>query len=218
MSNNFTAGRILFPAVRLYWEMKEGIMPVVRNLLATITVALAVWFGSAVFSAPSQAQFSDTWEFLKAVDEVDYREMRNRIFKGANVNRRNADGFPAIVIAADKRNRELIKFLLDQGAKINATTEGRGETALMRRAEVGDSDTLAMLLESGAKLNLQDRSGLTALMRAARSRKQRVVKQLLEAGAQVDQADFTGKSALGYARDVRARRIIRLLEEAGARF
>jgi ankyrin repeat protein len=193
-------------------------MAVVRNILATITIALAVALVSATFSTPSQAQFSDTWEFLKAVDEVDYKEMRNRIFKGANVNRKNADGFPAIVVAADKRDRALIAFLLGQGVKINATTEGRGETALMRRAEVGDFDTMAALLEAGADLNLQDKSGLTALMRAARSRKQRVVKQLLEAGAEVDQADYTGKSALGYARDVRARRIIRLLEDAGARF
>lgn len=188
------------------------------NLLATIIIALAVWLVSAVYSAPSQAQFSDTWEFLKAVDEVDYREMRNRIFKGANVNRKNGDGFPAMVIAADKRNRELINFLLEQGVKVDATTEQRGETALMRRAEVGDFETIALLLESGADPSLQDKSGLTALMRAARSRKPRVVKQLLEAGAGFDQADFTGKSALGYARDVRARRVIRLLEEAGARF
>ncbi|MCH8861914.1 MAG: ankyrin repeat domain-containing protein [Proteobacteria bacterium] len=193
-------------------------MPAVRNLLATITIALAVWTVSAVFSAPSQAQFSDTWEFLKAVEEVDYLEMRNRIFKGANVNRKNSDGFPAIVIAAEKRNQKLIKFLLDQGVKINATTTERKETALMRRAEVGDFETLSQLLDLGADVDLRDKSGVTALMRAARNRKQRVVRRLLEAGAAVDATDFTGKSALGYARDARARRVVRLLEEAGARF
>lgn len=193
-------------------------MLAVRNLFATITIALAVWAVSAVFSAPSQAQFSDTWEFLKAVEDVDYKEMRNRIFKGANVNRRNGDGFPAIVIAAEKRDKELIRFLLEQGVKINATTTGRGETALMRRAEVGDFETLSLLLELGADMNLHDKSGVTALMRAARNRKQRVVRRLLEAGAAVDEADYTGKSALGHARDARARRVIRLLEEAGARF
>lgn len=193
-------------------------MPVVRNLLIATGFALSVWMLSAVFSAPSQAQFSDSWEFLKAVDEVDYREMRNRIFKGANVNRKNRDGFPAIIIAADKSNKELIKFLLDQGVKINATTAGRGETAVMRRADVGDMETLNFLMASGANINLQDRTGLTALMRAARARKQRIVKLLLEGGADFDRADYTGKSALGYARDVRARRVIKLLEDAGARF
>lgn len=193
-------------------------MPVIRNLMAGPVIALAVWLASAVFAAPSYAQFSDTWEFMKAVDEVDYREMRNRIFKGANVNSRNGDGLPAIVIAADKGDRALIKFLLDQGAKINAVTESRGETALMRRAGAGDLDTISVLLEFGADPNLQDRTGLSALMRAASTRKHRIVKRLLDGGAEVGWADFTGRSALGYARDVRARRVIRLLEEAGADF
>ena len=193
-------------------------MPVARNLLAATRIALAIWISSAIFSAPSQAQFSDSWEFLKAVEEVDYREMRNRIFKGANVNRKNKDGLPAMVIAADKGDKELIRFLLDQGVKIDATTKDRGETAAMRRASVGDLDTLNLLMELGANINLQDRSGLTALMRAARSRKQRIVKKLLDGGADFSRADYTGKSALGYARDVRARRVIKLLEDAGAQF
>lgn len=162
-------------------------MPVARNLLAATGIAFAISIFSTVFSAPSQAQFSDSWEFLKAVEEVDYREMRNRIFKGANVNRKNGDGLPAMVIAADKGDKELIRFLMEQGVKIDATTEDRGETAAMRRAGVGDMDTLNLLMELGADINLQDRSGLTALMRAARSRKQRVVKQLLDRGA-----DFPG--------------------------
>lgn len=187
-----------------------------RNFLATLSIALVVWMVSAVFSAPSQAQFSDTWEFLKAVEESDYLEMRNRIFKGANVNRRNKKGFPAIIIAAEKRDQKLIRFLLDQGVKINATIIARGETALMRRADVGDTETLSLLLALGADADLQDKSGVTALMRAARSRKNRVVKRLLEAGADVDATDYTGKTALDYARDSRDRRIIRLLEEAGA--
>lgn len=195
-----------------------GAQPGTRNFLTTVSIALTFWLLASVFSAPAEAQFSDSWEFMKAVEEADYEEMRSRIFKGANVNRLNKDGFPAIVIAADKSDRDLIKFLFNQGARINAATRERRETALMRRAEVGDSETLALLLELGADMSLHDKTGVTALMRAARSRKQRIVKTLLEAGARVNETDFTGKSALGFARDVRDRRIMRLLEEAGARF
>lgn len=193
-------------------------MSVARNLLLVTRMALAALLLSVVFSPPLHAQFSDSWEFLKAVEEADYLEMRSRISKGANVNRKDGDGFPAIVIAADKRDKVLITFLLEQGVRINSTTEDRGETALMRRAGAGDLETVTLLLAAGADPNLQDKTGQTALMRAAQARKQRVVKQLLENGAEVDRADYTGKSALGYARDVRARRAIRLLEQAGARF
>lgn len=144
--------------------------------------------------------------------------MRSRLSKGANVNRKNSDGFPAIVIAADKRNKQLIEFLLDHGARIDAPSDGRGETALMRRVTVGDSETVTTLLAAGADPNLADKSGITSLMRAAQGRKARIVKLLLDNGADVDRADYTGKTALGYARDAKARRVVRVLEEAGARF
>ena len=158
-------------------------MSAVRNLLATITIALAVWAVSATFSTPSQAQFSDTWEFLKAVEEADYLEMRNRISKGANVNRKNADGFPAIIIAAEKRDQELIRFLLDQGVKINATTAGRKETALMRAARNRKQRIVRRLLEADAGVDATDFTGKTALGYARDARARRVVRLLEEAGA-----------------------------------
>ena len=62
------------------------------------------WHGGIIISAlallmiatsPGQAQFSDTWEFFNALEEVDYLEMRTRLTRGANINSRNEDGLSA---------------------------------------------------------------------------------------------------------------------------
>lgn len=194
-------------------KIKRPILLTPSAVLGLLIFALAVAAGK-----PAAAQFSDTWEFLKAVKEKDYVEMRTRLVRGANVNGKDADGFPAIVIAADGRDLRLIGFLLEQGAYVNGSTDKASETALMRASERGALDVVRFLLNRGADPDLEDRRGETALMKAARARKKDAVRILIDAGADVDQADYTGKTALAYAREARARTVERLLEDAGARY
>lgn len=165
---------------------------------------------------PAEAQFSDTWEFHKALKDRDYREMLTRLSNGANINRVDGDGIPAFVTAADAGDQKLMKFLLDNGARINGAISESQETALMRRASAGDTTTVQFLLEVGADPDAADRRGETALMKAARNRKRSIVKALIEHGADPNIYDYTGKSALHYARDARASSIVRALEAAGS--
>ena len=182
-----------------------------------ILVMLATLFGFLVVAAPSHAQFSDTWEFFNALEDRDYNEMRSRLFKGANINAKHRDGRTAVIMAADDQDIELLDFLLENGANIDSRDDERSESALMRRAAVGDAIFVEILLERGADVDAVDRGGKTALLRAAASRSHRAVKALIDAGANIDHLDYTGRSALDYAREVRARRAERILIEAGAR-
>ncbi len=170
-----------------------------------------------VLVAPGQAQFSDTWEFFNAVEDVDYLEMRTRLTRGANINSHNEDGLSAVIIASDMSNSELLQFLLDHGANINGVEESRNETALMRRTEVGDVAFLRVLIGLGADVNLQDRGGQTALMKAARYRNARAAQLLIESNANLDTSDYTGQTALDHARQARARQVEKALIKAGAR-
>jgi uncharacterized protein len=162
------------------------------------------------------AQFTPTWDFLDAMKDRDYQEMRDKIGKGANLNAYDDDGFSAVTLAADWADLRLLRFVIEQGAYVDHATKGRRETAFMRRAEVNDLETVTLLLELGANIDAQDRGGATALMKASRGRYTRVVRFLIEKGADVNLSDFTGRSALAYAREARASRIIRMLEQAGA--
>ncbi len=160
------------------------------------------------------AQFSETWEFLKAVEADDRKEIRDRQGKGANVNAKNGDGLPAMIIAAEHGNIGLMQFILELGVNLDGRAEDRRDTALMRRAEIGDMESVRFLVTSGADVNLKDRGGETALMKAVRARKRRIVEFLIASGADVNDTDYTGRTALNYAEEARARGIMRLLREA----
>lgn len=170
---------------------------------------------AASFSADlALAQFSEKWELLKAVEDNDIAEVRNRIFKGANVNGRK-DGKPALVIALENRNYDILRLLLENGAYPNNTTLGIEETPLMVAAGSGDETGLQLLLEYGADPNFTDKRGQTALMKAAQARQALAARILLANGADPFATDYSGRSAMEYAREARSRQVMRLLEEAG---
>lgn len=160
------------------------------------------------------AQYSESWEFLKAVKADDRKEIRDRQRKGANVNAKDGDGLPAMMIAAEQGNVGLMRFIFELGVNIDGRAEDRRDTALMRRAEIGDMESVSFLVTNGADVNLKDRGGETALMKAARARKRRVVELLIDSGADINETDYTGRTALNYAEEGRARSIVRLLRKA----
>ncbi len=188
-----------------------------RQPLIHILFILGLALSGLTFSGTTaHAQFGDSWEFLNAVRELDYKEMRSRLGKGANINRLDKDGLPAMIIAADKKNAELINFLLEMGAKVDVSSNPRKETALMRLSSTGYNELIQILLKAGADINLGDGNGETPLMKASRSNKTRTVKLLLESGADVHLSDYTGRTAMDIAKATRSKRVIKLLEAAGA--
>lgn len=160
------------------------------------------------------AQFSNSWEFLKAVEEDDRREILDRQRKGANVNAKNGDGLPAMIIAAEHGNVSLMQFIFGLGVSLDGRAEDRRDTALMRRAEIGDMESVRFLVTNGADVNLKDRGGENALMKAVRARRRGIVKLLIASGTNVNDTDYTGRTALNYAEEARARGIMKLLRKA----
>lgn len=169
-----------------------------------------------LMASPAQAQFSITWDMLKAVGKGEITEARKLIQDGANPNSRGEDGYPALMIAAEGRNIDMMKMLLENGARVDSRSEERNETTLMRRAEVGDTDSVQLMIENGGDINAQDRGGETALMKATRGRKTRMVRLLIDAGADIEKSDYTGRTAMDYAIAARATAVRKLLEEAAS--
>lgn len=71
----------------------------------------------------------------------------------------------------------------------------------MGAARKGQSDTVRVLLEKGAYVDVKDNNGWTALMSAAASPRPEIVRALLEKGADVNATDKTGWTALMGAAD-----------------
>ncbi len=81
-----------------------------------------------------------------------------------------------------------LRILLDQSYDIN-TRDGNGYTALYSAAGAGQTETVKMLLQRGARTEIPDNFvGYTPLVQAAFSGHKETVKALIDGGANTDQA------------------------------
>mmetsp|Transcript_39140 Transcript_39140/g.75941 ORF Transcript_39140/g.75941 Transcript_39140/m.75941 type:complete len:282 (-) Transcript_39140:166-1011(-) len=102
--------------------------------------------------------------------------------KKLNPNLELMTGERALHVAAQARNLDAVKLLLDLGAEVNAR-DSKGKTALMLAAFTREGrDIIECLLEKKAEVDFQDSEGGTALMRAARYGNKAVMQYLLDHG------------------------------------
>ena len=115
-----------------------------------------------------------------------------------------------LIISSRHGDIQAVRELLNKGADINAF-DSFGYTALMAAAMRGHSHVMKLLLEQGAKLEMQDKgtgkesspkgktvyhSGRTVLILACMARQPESVKLLLEHGANINAQDDNGRTAL----------------------
>ena len=120
-----------------------------------------------------------------------------------NVKMTESDGATLVHTALDHVLTELVPALLSRGVDINAkrekceskydhedgwreTWKGDGKTALHMACDLGDEDLVAFLIEQGADIALQDRSGATALYYAGSHKT--ITQRLLSKGADLNLA------------------------------
>ncbi|XP_076823769.1 ankyrin repeat domain-containing protein 17-like isoform X2 [Clavelina lepadiformis] len=87
--------------------------------------------------------------------------------------------------AAQEGQLDLVKFLIQQGANVNATTTS-GDSALSYACEHGHTDVADHLLAAGADLEHETEGGRTPLMKAARAGHLCTVQFLISRGADVN--------------------------------
>jgi len=188
--------------------LKSGVS---RAMLCGVLLACAV---------PAMAQFSDSYNFLKAVKDADGDEAMKYLAKpGAPVlnTRDPSTGETALHISVKAHNDNWVGFLLNKGA--NTEIKDRdGNTALHDAALVGDPTALSYLIGMKARVNATNNSGETPLILAVHRRDIDAVQALVDAGADPKIQDtIAGKSALDYAKqDSRATAILKVLEGAKA--
>ncbi len=190
------------------------------RLVAGMLLAVVLASGSAG-PGPAAAQFSDGFNFLKAVRERDVLRARALLDKPGStiVNARDLDtGDTALHIATRRRDTPWMAFLLQNGADPNARDRA-GETPLMVAARTGFADGVRVMIAVKAQVDAANARGETPLMIAVLNRDPAVARLLLEAGADPDRPDnATGLSAREHAaRDPRAGPVGRLLAEAPRR-
>ena len=98
---------------------------------------------------------------------------------GANPNSYRNDN-PAIAVATEKRNIEMIQLLLEHGADIDLKTKRKGLTPLMIASRDGNIDIVKFFLDAGADINAVNHNGNNALKVAVQSGQIDVVKEIIK--------------------------------------
>lgn len=180
-------------------------------------LAMLATLGLAV---PAAAQFSESYNFLKAVKDKDVAKAREIIDKPGNtiVNTRDPEtGGTALHIATRRSDAPWVGFLLQEGADANSR-DGDGNTPMIVAAQARWSEGVRIFLTVKARLDEQNRLGETALQTAVQNRDSFVAKMLIDAGASADINDNSGKSARSLAEgDPRNAAIARLLKDVPVR-
>ena len=142
--------------------------------------------------------------------------VRQSLEQGMDVNKADADGRTALMMAAFEGYTEVVRFLLDNGAEADLR-DGSGRTATMYASSGPFPQTVELLVQNGADVNIADNAeGWTALMFAAAEGHQTVVLMLAQHGAEIEVTDQDGDAALHHARERGQTHIVDLLTELQA--
>ncbi len=172
--------------------MRSGFIRRSGLVLAAIACALA---------APAAAQFSDSYNFLKAVRERDGTAATKVLNEPGStiVNTRDlTTGETALHIVVQRRDDLWTKFLLERGADPNIADKN-GVTPLTLAASLGFVEGAERLLKAGARVDVGNAAGETPLISAVHRRDMAVIRLLLKNGANPDKTDNSGRSARDYA-------------------
>lgn len=131
-----------------------------------------------------------------------------------DVNAPDAEGTPALVLAARSGTAEHVRLLLAAGARPGAG-DAQGRTALHEAARERDPAMLELLLAARAPVDPADGDGWTPLARACWAGRPENARRLLKAGADPRRPDGEGWPLLARAADERAPALVQMLLEAG---
>lgn len=182
-----------------------------------VSVMIALLF--SINAVPASGQFSDSYNFIKAVRDKDVAKAREILDKPGStaVNAREpSTGDAPLHIVIRQRDLPWVGFLLQANADPNIRDRD-GNTPLLLAAVVRFSEAIRVLVAIHAGVDLKNNAGETPLIKAVQANDVADAKVLLDAGASPDLTDnAAGYSARDYATQ-RGGQIAKLLADAPKR-
>jgi ankyrin repeat protein len=123
----------------------------------------------------------------------DLTKVKSFIESGIGVNSQDENGLTSIHAAAGAGQKEIIEFLIREGASFKKDIVPKGLGTPLHYASHGDSIEVAeLLLAKGTSPNVKNSTGESPLLLAAAAGNIEVVRLMLASGADVDAGDKRG--------------------------
>ena len=142
-------------------------------------VSLSKWLLERRAKVDPRNEFGETALMLAAAGG-DLSLVKHLVTYGARIN---IEGWSPLIYAAWRGHTEVVRYLLDNGADIDAVS-ANGTSALMMASAFGQFETVKLLLWKVADPNLKTDSGGTALQWAIRAKNTDIAALLRQAGAE----------------------------------
>ena len=158
--------------------------------------------------------------FFSAVQSGNIEEARIALHN-TNVNVQAPDGTSALHIAVSAKHREMVRFLLEQGASCELRDKVN-TVPLHRTAQTNDVESARLLIEAGTPVDVKgftSRDGSaqsTTLILAAEMGSLELVEFLVKEGANINYVNNFERTALFWARKAGKDRVAQYLVSQGA--
>lgn len=115
------------------------------------------------------------------------------------INQPNKSGYTPLLIAGYRNQLDVVKVLLELGAKVNALSEDG--TVLTAACFKSNTELVKILLEQHADVNVKNNAGTTPIMFAIMAENEEIVRLLLANKADINAMDNANKSVIEYAKE-----------------
>lgn len=189
-----------------------------RDDSGTSAVLLAHYYGKADVAAALLSR-TPTLDVFEAATAGDAKRVAALVDADRSlVDAVARDGYSPLGLASFFKRRDVVKVLLERGAKPSAPSRDQGFTPLHSAVatDAGDAvhEIVRGLLEAGADPNAKSREGGTPLHSAAFTGDLEIAEMLLAYGADPTATDAKSLTALDIARDRRKVEVAALLHRA----
>lgn len=156
---------------------------------------------------------------INAISREDVDEVINLIKNGADVNShdRQFENLIALHVACYRDNTEIIKYLLDNGADMNAQSDDEGHTPLHIACDaVVALETVEAFVARGVDIDIRnDHEDTPLLLVCSNADNLEVVKYLISKGADINAKNYYGNTPLRNACSCGTLEIVKYLVECG---
>ena len=202
--------------VRSLLEDAGGPIRVV-NESGVSAIVLAVYYGRRPIAEALAAQWAPL-DIVEAAALGSLARVRELVAGNRDLARLySPDGFPVVGLAATFGHPEIVSFLIENGADVNAVaTNGTGYNALTGSVSQRRRDVTKILLASGARADYRYGPGWSPLHEAAMDGDAEVAALLIDHGADPNAKSAEGKTPLGLAAAHQKTQVAEILRARGA--